>query len=251
MIQEALRSSTHAEPSVGSARSARIEGSATAVTISSRPARNTPTPTTASRTYADPRVMTPSVVARAPIPRVASGDLHLDHPFDPVEPTVVRDHQTARCPVRDRQGYPRDLDREEGPLELLRPERRRPPSGRADHDMAVGGAVGRGEDRGQRDTTPGRLQRPARGAVQDRAPFDRPECGELGERQSRLTGRPVDPESPGERIDRGGTLPEECRRWRDATRWQPPRAREPTGPPGQPVRDLTGAEQHDRGDTDR
>ena len=50
MIQLALRSSIHAEPPVGSARSARIDGSATAVTMSSSPARNTPIPTTASST---------------------------------------------------------------------------------------------------------------------------------------------------------------------------------------------------------
>ena len=50
MIQTALRSSTQAEPELGSARSARIDGSATAVTMSSRPARNTPAPTTASST---------------------------------------------------------------------------------------------------------------------------------------------------------------------------------------------------------
>ena len=55
MIQLALRSSTQADPSVGSARSARIDGSATAVTMSSRPARNTPAPTTASSTYAERR----------------------------------------------------------------------------------------------------------------------------------------------------------------------------------------------------
>ena len=42
MIQLALRSSIQAEPPVASARSSRIEGSATAVIISSRPARNTP-----------------------------------------------------------------------------------------------------------------------------------------------------------------------------------------------------------------
>ena len=44
MIQLALRSSIQAEPPVGSARSARIDGSATAVTSSSSPARNTPSP---------------------------------------------------------------------------------------------------------------------------------------------------------------------------------------------------------------
>ncbi len=50
MIQLALRSSIQAEPLFGSARSVRIDGSATAVTMSSRPARKTPAPMTASRT---------------------------------------------------------------------------------------------------------------------------------------------------------------------------------------------------------
>ena len=49
MIQLALRSSIQAEPVAGSARSARIDGSATAVTRSSSPARKTPVPKTASR----------------------------------------------------------------------------------------------------------------------------------------------------------------------------------------------------------
>ncbi len=65
MIQLALRSSIHADPLFGSARSARIDGSATAVTMSSRPARKTPTPMTARSTYAERRSMSGSVVWRA------------------------------------------------------------------------------------------------------------------------------------------------------------------------------------------
>ena len=55
MIQLALRSSTQAEPAVGSARSARIDGRATAVTRSSIPARKTPLPKTARSTSAERR----------------------------------------------------------------------------------------------------------------------------------------------------------------------------------------------------
>ena len=50
MIQLALRSSIQADVPFGATRSARIDGSATAVIISSRPARNTPVPNTASST---------------------------------------------------------------------------------------------------------------------------------------------------------------------------------------------------------
>ena len=65
MIQLALRSSIQAEPPFGAPRSSRIEGSATAVTMSSSPARNTPTPMTASSTAAERRVMPGSVVVTA------------------------------------------------------------------------------------------------------------------------------------------------------------------------------------------
>ena len=61
MIQLALRSSTQAEPPAGSARSARIDGRATAVISSSIPARKTPTPMTASSTYAERRSIRGSV----------------------------------------------------------------------------------------------------------------------------------------------------------------------------------------------
>ena len=57
MIQLALRSSTQAEVPAASTRSARIDGSATAVIISSSPARNTPTPNTTSSASADRRSM--------------------------------------------------------------------------------------------------------------------------------------------------------------------------------------------------
>ena len=53
MIQLALRSSTHADVPLAVTRSARIEGRATAVIISSRPARNTPVPNTARSTGLD------------------------------------------------------------------------------------------------------------------------------------------------------------------------------------------------------
>ena len=56
MIQLALRSSIQAEVPFASTRSARIDGSATAVIISSRPARKTPAPNTASNAYAERRI---------------------------------------------------------------------------------------------------------------------------------------------------------------------------------------------------
>jgi hypothetical protein len=55
MIQLALRSSIQAEAPIGSARSARIDGSATAVIISSSPARKTPVPNTIRSTIAERR----------------------------------------------------------------------------------------------------------------------------------------------------------------------------------------------------
>src|SRR6478736_3642953 len=61
MIQLALRSSAHADEPLAATRSARIEGSATAVIINSRPARKTPVPNTASRTSAERRSIRPSV----------------------------------------------------------------------------------------------------------------------------------------------------------------------------------------------
>src|SRR5690242_448783 len=55
MIQLALRSSVHADVPLALTRSSRIDGSATAVIINSRPARNTPAPKTASSTSLVPR----------------------------------------------------------------------------------------------------------------------------------------------------------------------------------------------------
>ena len=55
MIQLAFRSSIQAVPPFALPRSSRIDGRATAVTISSSPARNTPIPMTASSTYAERR----------------------------------------------------------------------------------------------------------------------------------------------------------------------------------------------------
>ena len=52
MIQLALRSSIQAELPFTSTRLARMDGRATAVIMSSRPARNTPVPNTASSTTA-------------------------------------------------------------------------------------------------------------------------------------------------------------------------------------------------------
>ena len=66
MIQLALRSSIQAVPPSGAPRSARIDGRATAVTISSSPARKTPTPMTASNTYAERRSIAPSVGGASP-----------------------------------------------------------------------------------------------------------------------------------------------------------------------------------------
>src|SRR3954447_18234373 len=63
MIQLALRSSTQALDPFASTRSARIDGNATAVIISSSPARKTPVPNTASSTSAERRVIAASVSA--------------------------------------------------------------------------------------------------------------------------------------------------------------------------------------------
>src|SRR6478672_13397677 len=96
MIQLALRSSTQAEPEAGSARSARIEGSATAVTISSSPARKTPAPSTASSTGAERRSISGARSITGSVVGAAGGacgldlvDLDVGDPFDPVEATVV------------------------------------------------------------------------------------------------------------------------------------------------------------------
>ena len=63
MIQLALRSSIHADPPVGSTRSTRIDGSATAVIISSSPARKTPIPKTTRRVSAERRSIRASLTA--------------------------------------------------------------------------------------------------------------------------------------------------------------------------------------------
>src|SRR6185295_14356419 len=114
MIQLALRSSIQAEPPAGSARSARIEGNATAVISSSIPARKTPSPMTASRTSREPRDMSASVSRYAVGSRRLPGPLRLvehrrwDRDTDIVaagdeDPAVVQERRgvaTAGCAHR-------------------------------------------------------------------------------------------------------------------------------------------------------
>src|SRR3954447_19399483 len=122
MIQLALRSSTQAEPDAGSARSEMIEGRATAVTMSSRPARKTPAPRTPRRTSAERRSisgirsifgecsvgggvdrfvadMTAAVAAWS-----GALDVDLDDPLDPVEAAMIGQDEAAGSTVRDGQG---------------------------------------------------------------------------------------------------------------------------------------------------
>src|SRR5689334_7615088 len=98
MIQLALRSSVHADVPFAWTRSARIDGSATAVIISSSPARNTPAPKTASSTRRVPRSMVDesSRTGRLVLRRGEDAELSDDDLPSGVEPGVARVRPIAK-----------------------------------------------------------------------------------------------------------------------------------------------------------
>ena len=204
MIQLALRSSTQAEPDAGSARSEMIEGSATAVTISSRPARKTPAPRTASRTSAERRSISAvrsitgkcSSAGRGVRPacgaRLGRGGPSARQAASTSTSTTHLTQSSPRWSGRTRRhGAPfvtgsgppatpsaRSAGRARG-IERRRPAGR----GADDHSTIGGGGLAPAESRTVVNGTPSprRLERPARRAIENGRPIDRAERRQLGE----------------------------------------------------------------------